>query len=191
MTYTSATRLSVGLAAPNFQMEDIFGNRIDLQAYRGRPLLLSFFRNAACAICNLRVHKLIQQYPSWQAAGLDVVAVFESPRANMLQYVGKQDAPFPIIGDPQARLYDLYGVETSEEKVKATMAAPNAQNIIQEAAAAGYTLTPEEGSNFHRIPADFLIDGDGIIRQVFYADLLGEHIAFADIEAFLAHTVAN
>jgi thioredoxin-dependent peroxiredoxin len=191
MTHASATLLSAGLAAPIFQAEDIFGKQIDLQAYRGRPILLSFFRNAACAICNLQVHKLIQKYPAWQAAGLEIIAVFESPRENMLQYVGKQDAPFPIIGDPQARLYDLYGVETSEEKVKATMAAPNAQNIIQEAAAAGYTLTPEAGSNFHRIPADFLIDAEGIIRQVFYADVIGEHMPFTDIEAFLAQTVTH
>jgi peroxiredoxin len=191
MTHTSATRLSVGLAAPIFQAEDIFGNPIDLQAYHGQPVLLSFFRNAACAICNLQVHKLIQYYPAWQAAGLEIIAVFESPRENMLQYVGKQDAPFPIIGDPQARLYDLYAVEVSEEKVKATMAAPNIQAVVQEAAAAGYTLTHEEGSNFHRIPADFLIDTNGMLQQVFYADVVGQHMPFADIEVFLAQTAVG
>ena len=104
MTHTSATRLSAGLAAPIFQAQDIFGNQIDLQTYRGRPVLLSFFRNAACAICNLRVHKLIQKYPAFQSAGVEIIAVFESPRENMLQYVGKPEAPFPLILDPQAHL---------------------------------------------------------------------------------------
>src|SRR5262245_18619131 len=94
-----------GTLAPLFQAVDLFGNAVDLAAYRGKPLLLSFFRNAACALCNLRVHNLIERYATYQRAGLEMMAIFESPAASMLQYVGKQDAPFPIIADPDAQLY--------------------------------------------------------------------------------------
>jgi len=185
MTQTSAVRPLVGTTAPTFRAEDTFGNTIDLQSYRGRSVLLSFYRNAACALCNLRVHELIQKFPAYQLAGLDVVAVFEAPRENLLQYVGKQDAPFPIIGDPQGRLYDLYGVEVSEAKVAASMAAPEGQARVQAAAAAGFELIREEGSNFYRIPADFLIDGDGILRRAYYAELVGQHLPFTEIDVFL------
>jgi peroxiredoxin Q/BCP len=191
MTHASALRLSAGLNAPTFQADDIFGSRIDLQAYRGQPVLLSFFRNAACAICNLRVHHLIEKYPAYHAAGLDIIAVFESPRENLLQYVGKQDAPFPIIGDPGAELYDLYAVETSEEKANASIQDPATPSRVQEASAAGFELTREEGSNFFRMPAEFLIDVNGVIRQAFYSDIVGDHLPFADIEAFLAASVKS
>ena len=185
MTHASAIRLSAGLNAPAFQTEDIFGTRIDLEAYRGRSVLLSFYRNAACAMCNLQVHKLIEKYPAYHAAGLDMIAIFESPRENLLQYVAKQDAPFPIIGDPGARLYDLYGVEVSEEKVNASMTAPRTETRVKEASAAGFELTREEGSNFYRIPADFLIDPTGVIRQAYYSDIVGEHLPFAEIDNYL------
>jgi peroxiredoxin len=185
MMTQATTKLMVGMTAPNFQSVDLFDQTIKLQDYRGRWLLLSFYRNAACAICNLRVHKLIGAYEEYSQKGMDILAVFESPRANLLQYVGKQDAPFPIIGDPEARLYDLYRVETSEAKVKATMADGGTQDRVKEASAAGFELTEEPGSNFYRIPADFLIDPDGVIREAFYSELVGEHLDLAVVDAHL------
>jgi len=60
---------------------------------------------------------------------------------------------------------------------------------VKEAAAAGFELTKEAGSNFYRIPADFLIDPDGIIREAFYSELVGEHLDLAVVDAHLkAHT---
>jgi thioredoxin-dependent peroxiredoxin len=191
MTQTSAVRLSAGLAAPTFKTQDIFDNPIDLQAFRGRPVLLSFYRNAACAMCNLRIHEWIRQFTAYAQSGLALLAVFESPRENMLQYVAKQDAPFPLIADPGACLYDLYGVEVSEAKVKATMADPDLQARVQTAAQAGFALTPEEGSNFHRMPAEFLIDPAGIIRHAYYADLVGQHLEFDVIDSYLAEMVGG
>jgi len=178
-------QIQSGVPAPMFRVEDIFGEPISLEGYAGKRLLLAFFRNAACAICNLRVHQLILRYPGYQQAGLEVLAVFESPRENILQYVGKQDAPFPIVADPQAQLYDLYGVETSESKVAKTMAMPEAQETIHAAAAQGFVLTPEPGSNFNRMPAEFLIGPDLIVRHAHYATYVMDHLPFEAIEEFL------
>lgn len=177
--------ITEGTTAPAFKTEDIFGNPIQLQAYEGRPVLLSFFRNAACAICNIRVHQLIVNYPRFQEMGLAIIAVFESPRENMLQYVGKQDAPFPLIANPEGDLYQLYGVEVSAEKVGASMQTELTQSRVKEAAEAGYQLIREDGSNFNRMPADFLISPDGKIARAFYSDLIGAHLPLEEIEAYL------
>jgi thioredoxin-dependent peroxiredoxin len=181
---SSAKQLHTQLA-PDFSANDIFGQTIQLSAYRGSPVLLSFFRNSACALCNLRVHQLIQRYSAYHAAGLEVLAVFESPVESIRQYVGKQDAPFPIIANPLGELYTLYGVEVSEEKVNATITSIEGKERIQEAAEAGYQLVREAGSNFYRIPADFLIDADGRIHTALYTDWIGQHLSFEAIEAFL------
>ena len=79
----------------------------------------------------------------------------------MRHYVGTQDAPFALIADPFADLYTLYGVESSEAKLKRTMAMSTTQQRIAEAAAAGFRPTEEAGSNFLRMPADFFIGADG------------------------------
>ena len=184
-------RIQSGTPAPKFQTEDIFTRAVTQPQTSGdhrKWRLLSFLRNGACAICNLRVHQLIEQYPHLQTK-LEVIAVFESPPESIRQYVGRQDAPFPIIADPNAVLYALYGVESSEEKVARTMQMPETQITIQEAAHQGFALTPEEGSNFYRIPADFLIDPDGIVQRAHYAEHLTDHLPLNEIEQVLE--VAN
>ena len=155
---------------------------VELFDKEGGSTLLSFFRNAACAICNFRVHQLIERYPEYQQRGLRIIAVFESPRERSLAYVAKQDATFPIIADPSAELYSLYGVESSAAKVAATMQMPETPAVIQQAAAHGFALTPEEGSNFDRMPADFLLAHDGRIITAHYADYVMDHMPLARIE---------
>jgi peroxiredoxin len=177
--------ITAGTPAPRFETEDIWGKRIALNDYAGKTLLLAFFRNGACALCNLRVHQIIQRYPRYHAAGLEIVTVFESPRESILKHVGRQDAPFAIVAVPQARLYDLYAVETSEEKVAATMARPETKERVAEAAAAGFVLTREPGSNFNRMPADFLIGPDLAIREAHYAQVVTDHLPFERIEEAL------
>ena len=180
-------QLQPGMAAPAFAAVDIHGGPVTLESCRGRKVLLSFFRFSACALCNLRVHQFIGRYPQWQSRGMEVVAVFESPPANMKTYVGAQNAPFALVADPESELYDLYGIETSEEKVQATLADAGTKAYIAEAAAAGFKLTPEEGSNFHRIPAEFLIDENGIVKAAHYNRLLTDHLDLAEIDRFAAN----
>lgn len=181
--------LQPGTPAPLFQAADLFGRTVDLAAYRGKPVLLSLLRNAACALCNLRVHQLILRYPAYQRAGLELIAVFESSREAMLQHVGKQDVPFPLIADPEGELYALYRAESSEAKVAKTMAMPATQQRIVEAAAQGFQLTPEPGSNFLRMPADFFISADGLLTNVHYAEYVWDHMPFAVIDELLAAPV--
>ena len=184
-------KLHPGMPAPAFHAVDLFGNPVDLSSYQGKSLLLSFLRNAACAMCNLRVHALIERHAEYRRAGLELVAIFESPAESMRQYVGKQEAPFPLIADPEAQLYALYGVENSEEKVATTMAMPALHDMVATAAAQGFQLTKEEGSNFLRMPADFLIGTDGIILDTHYANFVWDHLPLTRIEERLGVTLSS
>jgi peroxiredoxin Q/BCP len=177
-------KIQSGMSAPNFEMEDMFGKSVSLQSYAERKVLLAFFRNSACAICNLRVHQLIRQYAEWSQKGLEIIAVFESPLENMAPYIGQRDAPFPIIADPQAKLYELYGVESSEEKIQRMMSNPETKQVILHAEQQGFPLIKEEGSNFYRLPAEFLIGPQLIIHQAYYSDVVYEHLSLEAIAQF-------
>jgi thioredoxin-dependent peroxiredoxin len=184
-------QIQPGMLAPAFHAVDLAGNSVDLAGYHGKPLLLSFLRNAACALCNLRVHGLIERYAEYHGAGLEIVAIFESPAEYMLQYVGKQDAPFPLIADPKSQLYVLYGVESSEAKLATTMAMAETQQVVATAAAHGFQLTQEPGSNFSRMPADFFIGADGRVLDVHYAAYVWDHMPFTRIEELLGILVPS
>ncbi|MNP85147.1 hypothetical protein D3C76_1847560 [compost metagenome] len=60
--------------------------------------------------------------------------------------------------------------------------------FTDEAEAAGFKLTPEEGSNFNRIPAEFVLDEDGIIRIAHYGRLITDHLPYGTIERYAAKT---
>ncbi|HWO54268.1 redoxin domain-containing protein [Paenibacillus sp. JTLBN-2024] len=181
-------QLRPGDAAPWFEAADQNGEPVTPDTYAGRNLLLAFFRNSACALCNLRVQQFIKRYETWKRQGMEVVAFFESPEANLRQYVGRQNAPFPLIADPEAEIYARYGVESSEAKMKATLAQPDIHEITARVEAAGFKLIPEEGSNFNRIPAEFLIDEQGIVQVAHYGSLITDHLPFEAIERFAARS---
>ncbi|MDF1618421.1 peroxiredoxin family protein [Petrocella sp. FN5] len=164
-----------------FVAEDLFGNKISLEAYKGKKILLSFFRYASCPLCNLRVQELIRNQQLFKERGLEILAVFQSPKDSLLQYVGKQNAPFPIITDPEERLYKLYQVEASAFGMMKAMFKPG--KFVQ-AAKAGFIPGKGEGSKT-RIPADFLIDQNLKIAKAYYGKDIGDHMPLNTIFEFL------
>ncbi len=176
------SRLHVGDQAKAFDTLDYLGNPISLEQYRGKSLLLSFYRYASCPFCNLRVHQISEQAERLSKLGLSIVAVFQSPVSNIIKYVGKQNPPFPIIADPECKLYQDYGVEAS----LAGFLKGSATRIAEFGSAAmkGYHIGKPDGI-VTRIPADFLINGDLIIKQAYYGTDIGDHIPLVDVESWL------
>ncbi|WP_169818263.1 peroxiredoxin family protein [Shimazuella kribbensis] len=178
--------LQNGDLAPTFHGVDQNGQTISLENTRGKKVLVAFFRNAACALCNLHVHQLINRFPEWNKQGLEIIALFESPVENVHAHVGTQQAPFPLLADPKAEIYDLYSVETSKEKMDALLKdEEKVKALTTKAEAAGFSLVHEEGSNFNRLPAEFLIDEHGIIYTAHYNEHVSDHLPFEIIDEFV------
>jgi peroxiredoxin Q/BCP len=175
-------KLRAGQAAPDFQIEDILGTPIALGDYAGKMLMISFYRYASCPLCNLRVHELIQRYPEFHAQGLHLLAIFQSPRESIRQYVGKQETPFPLLADPARTLYRRYGVESSWLGFgKALFKLP----MVFDAVIKKRFLPGKMENKFAMIPADFLVGPDLKIRRAFYGKDIGDHLPMPDIEDFL------
>lgn len=173
-------RLTIGTPAPDFTATVYRRDPLTLSSLRGSKLWLAFFRYAGCPLCNLRVHQMIQRYDSWQQQGLTIVAVFQAPVEDVEAHVGKQNAPFPIVCDPEERLYQLYGLESS----LSGFLAPGNLPAVASATMAGFLPGTTHGTKT-RLPADFLIDRQGVIQDVFYAPIISEHIAFERVDTFL------
>jgi len=170
-----------GYPAVDFEVHDIFGERITLRGYRGKRLLLSFYRYAACPLCNHRMESLVLMYPRFKRLGLNILAFFQSPRHSILHYVGKQDAPFPIVGDPERAVYRAYGVEPSlTGALKGMLRMPTLIRAILR----GFKPGRIEG-HAAMIPADFLIGPDLIVQEAYYGKDIGDHMSLNTIERWL------
>ena len=172
--------LHQGAAAPDFQTADMFGRSVRLSGLRGRPVLLSFMRYASCPMCNLRVRELVLAHERLSREGLVMLVVFQSPAESMREYVGRQDAPFALIPDPEMALYRLFEVERGW----AGLLAPS--NVVHaiRAFSKGFAPGRVEGP-FDRLPADFLIGTDGRIDLAFYARAAGEHVPLDEVTSWL------
>ena len=174
-------KLQPGTEAPDFTAEVWSGETVRLAEHRGRPVWLAFFRYASCPLCNLRVHDINERFADLESRGLVVLAVFQSPPSSVTEYVGRQAPPFPIICDPEESLYTLYGLENS---VGAFANPANLWNFAKTARKGLLKLGRMEGTKT-RIPADFLINADGVIQTAFYGRKIADHIPFDLVDAFL------
>lgn len=182
-------KLIKGETAPSFQIKDIYGNSIDLENYRGKRLLLTFFRNVICPFCNLRIHHLDKI--SEELGNLKMVFVFESRQDIILKSSFHTSmSPIPLISDPDRALYQRYGVEYSLTKTVLSMFSSNMRSHYRAAKRLGLDLKADEKPT-KSIPADFLIDEQGVIRESYYGKSIKDHIPLERIQQFAQQTLSN
>jgi thioredoxin-dependent peroxiredoxin len=177
--------LDINVMAPAFVLRDIFGRMIDLESYRGRKVLICFFRHAGCPFCNLRVHALQKKYEQWKEAGLEMIFFFESKERVLLSSLFHREvSPIPLIADPEKVWYSAYGIENSSMK----SAVSHLTGFIQTAIKAklqGLPMHMMSGSeSISTMPAEFLLDQQLVIRKVHYSKGLNDRMSLEYIEAF-------
>jgi peroxiredoxin Q/BCP len=172
-------KLEPGQIAPAFVATSYEGEKIELERYRGRKLWLGFYRFASCPLCNNRIHEVIRRHGEFQRQGIELLAVFQSPPERIAQYVGRQSPPFPLIADPELELYGRYGVVPRT----AGMFAPRVFTGLLRALGNGFRPGPSEGPKA-MIPADFFIDPEGLLWDVYYGEVISDHVPFSRVAAF-------
>ena len=173
-------RIHSPVLAPDFEIDDIHGQRLRLGDLRGNRVMLSFFRDAACPFCNLRVYELSNDYAALQAQGLEVIVFFRSDREAVQRFVARRPRPFRLVADPQMAVYAPYGIERSMLGMLRAMMRrlPRLMRGLQ----LGQARLPAGDPSL--MPADFLIDERGYVRRAYYGRDLGDHLPMAVVHAF-------
>lgn len=163
--------------AIDFIVADYLNNQITLSDFKGKKVLLSFFRGGACPFCNMRVRELINNYPKFEENGIVIIAFFASSKEDILEFTGKQNAPFSIIPDPTLKFYTKYGVEQSKWGMLKTMLNPI--KMINMMTSGFFNFKSSKDKPI--VPADFLIDEHQIIQKAYYGSDFGDHINIQEI----------
>lgn len=173
-------RTSSTIEAADFETRDIYGEAFRLSALRGQRVMLSFFRDAACPFCNLRIYEMTHRYTEWRAAGMTVVAVFSSPADQVRAFVARRPRPFHMISDPELEIYAKYGVQQSTAALFKALAF-RMPRILGGIATGG---RPRPNPHVRLVPADFLIDEDGRIAESWYGRDTSDHLPLERVQAF-------
>lgn len=166
----------------DFSLKDVYGKMVDTEVLRGKKLMISFYRYAECLYCNLRIHDLIKKHNDYKERGLEIIAFFQSPEKDIFDNVGKQLIPFSIISDTSRVVYKQYGVE--EKNILGYLAGFFRWDKATRALINGFQIKSGYGSKT-LIPADFLVNEDGIIEYVFYGNDISDHISLDTVDEFL------
>ncbi len=161
----------------DFIVNDYLGNKVDLIDYKGKKILLSFFRGASCPFCNLRINQLINNYAEFQKNQIEIIVFFSATKEGIFQYAGKQKAPFPIIPDPKLEIYKKYGVEQSSMGMLKAVLKP--LKMIQVMTSGFFNMRSMNDKPI--IPADFLIDENQTIYKAYYGKDFGDHLQIDEI----------
>ena len=64
-------KLQAPCQAQDFSVYDTNGEHFQLSDYQGKPIILSFFRDASCPFCSLRADEFTKKYMEWKALGIE------------------------------------------------------------------------------------------------------------------------
>ena len=176
-------KLVEGILARDFESVDIYGNKIKLSDYKGKPIILSFNRHRGCPFCNRRVHQIMGLNYRLMQTGIQIIFVFESSNEKLKESVFHKGVnPWPIIGDPEKEFYNLYGVERSTTKFLKTLYKTNVIKAMRDTKDLG--LINDEDMTLNLIPADFFIDADFKIVKAHYGEHADDHVDMAEFKKF-------
>jgi peroxiredoxin len=97
--------LSAKDTAPSVQFTSLKGEKIALDSFRGKVVLVNFWATD-CPGCVTEMPKLVQTYQKYKDQGLETVAVAMDydPPNYVLAYSEKHALPFPVALDPSGNL---------------------------------------------------------------------------------------
>ncbi|MEQ8237560.1 MAG: AhpC/TSA family protein, partial [Cyclobacteriaceae bacterium] len=121
----------------------------------------------------------------FEQLGLSMIFFFESTKKTLLKHKFHAELnPIPLIADPKKVWYEHYGIENSKLK-SAISHITSIFPIAIRAKLKGLPVHTMEGKeSINTIPAEFLIDENGMVRVVHYARGLNDRMRMETILDF-------
>lgn len=113
--YTNVTEneyvaIQEGSMAPNFQLETLDGETVELEDYRGQGVFLNFW-GTYCPPCEEEMPYMDNQYQVFKDRGVEILAV-DVGESNLVveRFVTRHNLSYPILMDREQDVLDLYGI---------------------------------------------------------------------------------
>lgn len=111
----SARPPEIGQAAPDFTLENLDGESVQLDQFRGKVVFLNFW-STLCVPCREEM-PLLKEFAREQSAGAVVLGVnLDDPRDQVARFVEQEDLNFPVLldtGGAVAREYCIRAYPTT------------------------------------------------------------------------------
>lgn len=151
---------------------------IHLSSYRGKKVLISFFRDTSCPFCNMRLRELILNYEELQKQNIDVIVLFPSSIERINEFSGGQNPPFEIIADPDEKIYKQIGVRRDKLGMLKTMFRFRKMFAVMKSGFMNTTSMKQAPI----LPIDILIDENQDIIYKYEGKDFGDHLPLSELK---------
>ena len=99
-----------GDTAPDFELPDQDGQPVRLSSLRGRTVVLYFYPRADTPGCTAQACGIRDHAADYEAANAVVLGVSPDEPAKLRRFADRHGLPFTLLGDPDRRVLEAYGV---------------------------------------------------------------------------------
>ena len=151
--------LKPGAQAPAFTLKNQHGEDVSsVELIKHGPLVVSFTRGSWCPFCAAEVRALNEMYDQFQQAGIELVVLSPQSLEKARQQATAEKLKFNLLVDKDNEIGKAFGlVYTFPEDLK---------NVYSNVFKLDIQAVNEASSWQLPIPARFVIDGSGVIRDV-------------------------
>ncbi|MEJ2012959.1 MAG: thioredoxin-dependent thiol peroxidase [Anaerolineales bacterium] len=143
------TMPKAGEKAPDFKVLNDEGETVRLSDYRGKELVLYFYPRADTPGCTKEACAFRDDYSAYEKAGVTILGVSPDTVVAQAKFKQKYDLPFSLLADEDHAISSAYGV---------------------------WGLKKFMGREYEGVlRTTFLIDKEGVVRQVFEKVKPAEH----------------
>ena len=102
--------LKEGDKAPAFSGKDQDGNKISLNDFKGKKVVLYFYPEDDTPTCTIQACNLRDNYSILTSNGFVVLGISPDEEKKHKKFEQKYNLPFTLIADPKHTIIDKYGV---------------------------------------------------------------------------------
>ncbi|MDR2038316.1 MAG: thioredoxin-dependent thiol peroxidase [Bacteroidales bacterium] len=102
--------LKTGDKAPDFKGRNQDGQEISLNDYKGKKLVLYFYPKDNTSGCTAEACSLRNAYDDFLDKGYEIVGVSPDSEKSHVNFISKNNLPFPLIADTDKEIASSYGV---------------------------------------------------------------------------------
>lgn len=148
-----------GDALPSFLLPDETGRLVSLSELLAEgPLVISFNRGNWCSFCRLELLALADSYPEVRRHGGQIVSITPETATYGRRLKARLGLPFPVLSD----IDNAYALELG----LAIALSPEIRTLLKDAGI-DLGLYQRNDAWFVPIPAIFLVDRQGIVREAY------------------------
>jgi len=105
------SKLKVGDIAPDFTLEDAFGNKYTLSSYRRKsPVVIYFYPKANTPGCTKQACGIRDEWSKFEQIGVPVFGISVDSKKSLKKFIDKYSLNFPLLSDETKEVCKAYGV---------------------------------------------------------------------------------